>query len=199
MKLKPIALALALTAAVSAHAAQFDFSGNIATHKDIVQIGFSLTSNASNVKVWTDSYLNGVNFDPITAVWSQNGSDWLRIGQNDDNAGIASGQTRYDSGLTFASLTAGNYLFTIATYNNFANGMNLSQGFNFDSQTAIPLSQWTQPASHANMGTTYSVHLSGVDVAAPVPEPETFAMLMAGLGVLGAVARRKNRKTAAGV
>jgi hypothetical protein len=30
--------------------------------------------------------------------------------------------------------------------------------------------------------------LNGV---APIPEPETYAMLMAGLGLLGAVARRK--------
>ena len=29
-------------------------------------------------------------------------------------------------------------------------------------------------------------------VTAPVPEPEQYTMLLAGLGVLGAVARRKN-------
>lgn len=37
-----------------------------------------------------------------------------------------------------------------------------------------------------------SVKLLG-QVTAPVPEPETYAMLMAGLGVLGAVARRKKQ------
>lgn len=49
---------------------------------------------------------------------------------------------------------------------------------------------------------TYSVHVTGtskrantiysftVDVA-PVPEPETYALLLAGLGVVGAVARRR--------
>lgn len=32
-------------------------------------------------------------------------------------------------------------------------------------------------------------------VAAPVPEPESFAMLLAGLGLMGAIARRRNKTT----
>lgn len=197
MKLKPLALVVALTAAMGAQAAQFDFQGDIATHKDVIRINFSLLTDATDVKVWTDSFLNGVNFDPITAVWAQTNTGWNRIGENDDNASIAPGQTRYDSGLTFANLTAGNYLFTIATYNNFSNGTTLAQGFRFDNQAPIPLAQWNQPANGLNKGTHYSVHLSGVDGAvSAVPEPESFAMLLAGLGIVGALARRKNRKSA---
>jgi hypothetical protein len=33
--------------------------------------------------------------------------------------------------------------------------------------------------------------LAQATLAAPVPEPETYAMLLAGLGVVGAVARRR--------
>ncbi len=33
-------------------------------------------------------------------------------------------------------------------------------------------------------------------VAAPIPEPETYAMLLAGLGLLGVIARRRNRRPA---
>ncbi|MES2950774.1 MAG: DVUA0089 family protein [Pseudomonadota bacterium] len=197
MKFKPVVLVLALTAAVGAQAAQFDFSGDIATHKDVIQINFSLATNATDVRVWTDSFMGGVNFDPITAVWSQTNTGWSLLGQNDDNASIAPGQTRFDSGLTFANLTAGNYLFTIATYNNWASGTTLAQGFTFDNQAAIPLAQWNQPANHVNMGTHYSVHLSGVSSAvSAVPEAETYAMMLAGLGLLGAVTRRRNRKSA---
>ena len=156
-----------------------------------------MASDATNVKVWTDSFLGGINFDPITAVWSQNNTGWSLIGQNDDNASIAPGQTYFDSGLTFATLAAGTYKFTIATYNNFANGTTLAQGFRFDNQAAIPLAQWTQPANHRNIGSRYSVHLCGVDSAvSAVPEIETYTVLMAGLGFLGAVTRRKNRKNA---
>jgi len=190
------ASALAIGLLSNAQAADFSYTGSIANHNDVIKVGFSLLTDANDVKVWTDSYKDGVNFDPITAVWRQSGADWLLVGQNDDRSNIAAGQTRFDSGLTFSSLTAGNYLFTIATYNNWAKGTVLSAGFSFDSQTAIPLSQWCQPASHCAMGNAFSVHLSGVDTAtAPVPEPETFAMLLAGLGVMAGVARRK-RKTA---
>ena len=34
------------------------------------------------------------------------------------------------------------------------------------------------------------------NVTTPVPEPETFAMLLAGLGMMGAIARRHNKNTA---
>ena len=33
-------------------------------------------------------------------------------------------------------------------------------------------------------------------VSTPVPEPETYAMLLAGLGLIGAVARRRQAKQA---
>jgi hypothetical protein len=182
---------LAAVAAAPSHAADFSFSGTIHYQKDVIEIPFTLNQDATDVKVWTDSYLDGVNFDPITAVWK----DGLRVGQNDDNPNIAPGQTRYDSGLTFHSLTAGNYLFTIAAYNNWSNGLLLSQGFRFDNDAAIPLADWDQPASHRGMGPNWSVHLSGVDGATPppVPEPESYAMLAAGLGLLAWVARRKKQ------
>lgn len=198
MKKLSAALAVsALFAAGNVNAAVFDFSGNIANHNDVVQISFSLASTATGVNVWTDSFMNATNFDPITAVWVQSGSNYNLVGQNDDNSSIAPGQTYYDSGLTFASLAAGNYLFTIATFNNFANGSTLAQGFQFDNQAPVALSSWCQPASHCGMGTYYAVHLSGVDSAvnitpnSPVPEPETYAMLLAGLGLLGFTARRR--------
>ena len=169
-----------------AQAADFNFSGNLASYNDVEVFDFSLAASAANVRVWTDSFQSGVNFDPIAAVWSQSGSDWSLIGQNDDNPSIAPGQTYYDSGLTFASLAAGAYRFTVGAYPNFAIGSLLSQGFSFDNQTP----------SAVNRGSYYNAHLSGVDSAAyatptsAVPEPETYAMLLIGLGLMGLTSRR---------
>ncbi|MCK6407205.1 MAG: PEP-CTERM sorting domain-containing protein [Rhodocyclaceae bacterium] len=48
--------------------------------------------------------------------------------------------------------------------------------------------------SFAGAGHSLSLTQVAVDVAAlPVPEPETYAMLMAGLGLMGAVARRRRK------
>ncbi|MBA5686993.1 DVUA0089 family protein [Rugamonas apoptosis] len=182
---------LAAVAAAPSHAADFSFSGTIQYQKDVIKIPFTLLQDATDVRVWTDSFHSGGNFDPITAVW-KNG---VIVGENDDDSTIALGQTYYDSGLRFANLSAGNYLFTIATFNNFANGTHLNDGFRYDSQAAIPLASWDQPANHVGMGPNWSVHLSGVDSATPppVPEPESYAMLAAGLGLLAFVARRKKQ------
>ena len=42
-------------------------------------------------------------------------------------------------------------------------------------------------------GGLYSGSISVSPVLAPVPEPESYAMLLAGLGVMGAIAVRRNK------
>lgn len=176
-------LAVALAAlGASAQAADFHFTGNIVNTNDVIRVGFHLDTDTSNVRVWTDSYNSGGNFDPVVAVWNTTLGGSL-VGENDDNPTIAPGQTRFDSGLTFASMTAGDYLFTIAVFPNFRNGSNLSNGFRFDADA---------PTAFQG-GTFYSVNLSGVDAAnvAAVPEPETYALMLAGLGAVAWGARRR--------
>lgn len=177
-----------LLGAFSAQAADFTFDGNISYHNDVVQIDFTLDNDATDVKVWTDSFMEGLNFDPITAVWQQAGSDYALVGQNDDNPSIAPGQTYYDSGLVFDFLAAGTYKFTIAAYANFALGSSLSDGFIYGNDTPIPINQWWTGGDGY-----WRVHLSGVDDAnpSPVPEPGTMMLMLAGLGLVGAAGRKR--------
>ena len=52
------------------------------------------------------------------------------------------------------------------------------------------------PASLTIVGIKSATSLSsysGVVAVTPVPEPETYAMLLAGLGVMGAIARRRKQ------
>ena len=122
-----------------ANANSVTFSGNIANHNDTIRVDFSLAQATTNVRIWTDSYLSNTNFDPISALWNANTGNLIL--ENDDNAGIALGQTRFDSGFSLAELAAGNYFFTMATFSNFAVGPNITNGFAYDGQTPIALSE----------------------------------------------------------
>lgn len=165
-------------------AALFDFSGTITYHNEIITIPFVLNTDAADVRVWTDSFNNGANFDPITAVWNANTGALL--GENDDNPSIATGQTYWDSGLVFPNLSAGNYLFTIAAFDNFAVGTNLSDGFRYDGDTPILITEWW-----VNAPGNYSVHLSGVDSATNPTVPVPPSVWLLGSGLIGLVGLRR--------
>jgi len=202
-KISRAIVACSLTAAGwSVQAADFTFQGHVNLNTDIVQVGFTVNTDATNVDVWTDSFMGGVNYDPITALWRKVGSDYQLIDENDDNPDIRAGQTYYDSGFHLATLAAGDYLFTVGAYPNFAYGTLLSQGFEFDHDgtTPVAIPDWCQPDSRNNCldqkGTFWRVNLSGVDSATPppaVPEPSTCALMALGLGVVGWAARRRKQ------
>lgn len=55
---------------------------------------------------------------------------------------------------------------------------------------ASPLTGWAQLEDTVTLNEEYRLRLSGVTVS-PVPEPETYAMLLAGLGLMGMMVRRR--------
>lgn len=184
-----VSLAL-LSLPTFAGAETLSFEGRIPSARAVVRIPITLANPLSGVAIWTDSYLYGERFDPITALWR----DGVLLGENDDWPSLMPGQTSFDSGLSFDTLAAGDYLLTITNYNNFAKGSLLADGFRFDD----PL----YPATNLNNcfgsddcpGNFWRVHLQdGVaapTVPPPVPEPAHALLLLAGTAVLAAVRRR---------
>ncbi|GGD67582.1 DVUA0089 family protein [Lacimicrobium alkaliphilum] len=190
---KNISLAAAMLVTFNANSALLHFEGNIEYHNDVILTYFTIENDATDVRLWTDSFMDGINFDPITALWQADGT---LINEDDDNDSInPETQTTFDSGFTLDFLAAGEYIFSVATYNNFASGNNLSNGFDFDGESPIALSEWTQPANSTGMGSYWSVWLDGVDSASnpsdPTEVPEPLSLLLFAAGLLGLRACRK--------
>ncbi|HEU4372386.1 MAG TPA: DVUA0089 family protein [Telluria sp.] len=139
--------------ALGAHADSFD--GHIDFHNDVSYYSIQITQPGSSMLLWTDSYINGANFDPILNVYYKKN----RIAENDDFPGIdPANQTRYDSGLRLTNLAIGNYVVAVTAYGNFSAGATVGSGFVYDGQAPIGLDAWCQPASHCDMAKHFSLH-----------------------------------------
>lgn len=183
-RITTVALAVT-TAALGTQAANFDLAGGIQFHNDLVQVDFLLATDGTDVKIWTDSWLSGLNFDPTAALWRKSGSDFTLLQAVDDDDTVAAGQGFYDTGFVLPSLAAGRYRVTLGAAVNAANGTLLSQGFAYDSETPIALGQWDQPTYDPNAndqkGGAWSLHFRNVDQISAVPEPSAWLLLALGL------------------
>lgn len=123
-----------------------------------------------NLELMTVSYLDGQNFDPLLTVW-QNGN---LIALN-DNFQLPS----LDAGITLLGLPPADYLVVVTVSGNVPISSRYEDGFLYDSRPGIPLS----------VGGDFAISV----LTSPVPEPATYAMLLAGLAVTGVAARRLRR------
>jgi len=169
------AVAMSFLCALPARAEPLHFTGNLVNDNDVISIPFTLTEEAQDIHFWTDSFLGGLNFDPLLALWESNGS---LLGWNDDDSGISPGtQTKGDAGMYIPTLMAGDYIVTLTANGNAPMNMNLSDGFLYDGYAPEPLTT----------GGAWSVWIGSPPA---VPEPSLFLMWGVGLGMLGVVASR---------
>ena len=194
-----IAVTAALLAAGPAAAANFSFTGSLATPGTVQFFDFNVGA-ASTVTLRTWSYAGGVNaagdtiarggFDPILGLFALPGG--ARINQNDDGgcgnvaADAVSGRC-WDTFLT-SVLSPGDYRVSVQVYPNFA-GDNLSDPFagatTFDDVSGTP----NNPRS--NLWAFDILNVNSAQVVPGIPEPASWAMLIAGFGLVGAAARRR--------
>jgi hypothetical protein len=197
--LRSIAAATTLAlAGAGAQAAAVTLTGAIVFHNDIVRIDFTLAA-AGDVKIWTDSWQSGLNFDPTAALWAQAGADYTLVQAVDDDDTVSPGQGFYDMGFIVPALSAGSYRMTLAAAINNPMGTLLSQGFAYDGETPIVLALWNQPTYDPNLndqkGGAWRVNFTGVDQAAlAVPEPRSLLLVALALGLVPLVSRWQRQR-----
>ena len=208
--MKPINKLLATTllaSGVPTFALDFDFSGTFSRDNDIAQFNFTVGSD-STITIFSSSWDDG-GFDPILAIWDAGTGNLIQ--QQDDglNSGSTfSNGTSYDHGIWDSYytqfLSAGNYIATVAQYNNFAAGGNLSNGFVHDGDPNFTSAFGSQTYFNGVFGSpnpdprngNYAFHILNVAEATHQPPPavpeagSTFAILSAALAGLGLLRRK---------
>jgi hypothetical protein len=185
----------------SVNAADFSFTGNFEHDSEVQEFNFTVSAPTSDVTLRTWSYAGGTNaagaevarggFDPIVTLFDASGN---LLGENDDSDLVTDSVSgnAWDSLLT-RDLSAGNYTATVTQYDSFANGPLLADGFqgtadmNFsgrDPHWALDISN----VSSASVGASY------VSEVPSIPEPESYALLLAGLGLITFMIRYSSRK-----
>ena len=218
LKLKTTVLALAVAAAFgSAHATAL--VSNVPTlNVDIVPTSFGGTLVATAITHISNASYNGY---ARTAVYDTGtGMDFYYQFTND--ATSKNGVERF-TGYDFSSLGAGivSVFQTSAAFGIFTTGTETSDyadrtamgviGFNFVPNGLSKINPGTTSFTQiirtdarsyqaGNFGLLDGVGDNAIGFAAAVPEPETYAMLLAGLGLMGTIARRrKDTKNSSGL
>jgi hypothetical protein len=173
----------------SVNAADFSFTGNFTNADQVQEFNFTVAST-SDVTLRTLSFEGGINsegstiagggFDPIISLFEAATGNFIT---DDDDGGNV-----LDSFIT-ANLTAGNYIATVTQFASFPNG-SLADGFEGSGQTDFGSRDphWAMDilnVENASLGASY------ISAVGTIPEPETYVMLLAGLGLVGFIARRR--------
>ena len=189
MKIFNVMIAFSLITG-SATAADFSFSGNIQDNDQVQEFNLTVAGSGNDVTLQTLSWAGGVDargdpvgnngFDPIITLF--NAVTGAKIAEDDDSSSVVDPNSgRSNDSLLMLHLSGGNYIATVTQAFSFAVGPLLSDGFqgSHNPDSGSRDSNWALNilnVSSASVGATY---------VSAVPEPETYTMLLAGLGLLG--------------
>lgn len=192
--LSPIMLWLGLLISAPAQALDFDFSGTISNHNDVIMFSFT-AAGSSEVTLFTSSWDEG-GFDPILGLWDSAGNLIYEQDDGELEDTTFSNSISYDYGYWDSyytvTLDAGSYQVSITPYDNFANGLTLARGFENDSDTPIPIGLWESADESYDTG-NFEFHVLNVAAASQqVPEPMTLLLLGSGMAGLAIVRRFRN-------
>lgn len=181
--------ALVLFAFSTSAAAQEDsLQGPLLTHNSTLTVIVEVTS-ADEVHFWTTSYLAG-NFNPMLSLW-WNGH---LIRTNDDALNPTSAMGSKDAAIS-GTFAPSELMIIVSVAGNTPVSNRLEDGFLFDNQAPIPMEEYC-PLGECGRGITATLYWrigdSGPIVTPPppaVPEPSSWALMLAGLGVVGVTRR----------
>jgi hypothetical protein len=170
-------LALASLSA-QADVAAFSQSGRFAFDSDVHSFNLDVDS-ASDLRLWTTSYAAG-QMDPVLAFFDIRTGALLSLSDDVDSpyAQVDATQGALDAGIFIADLAPGRYQVAVSLSPNLPAGSTWAEGYLLRTNAGMSVdSRWSVQMALTN--------------AAPIPEPTTTALLLAGLAALGWLARRR--------
>ncbi|GCL65292.1 DVUA0089 family protein [Pseudaquabacterium pictum] len=170
-------LALASLAA-QADVARFSQTGQFAFSSDVHSFNLDVDT-ASDLRLWTTSFAGGQG-DPLLAVFDIASGGLLSLGDDVDNpyGQVDPTQGSLDAGIVITDLAPGRYQVAVSLSPNLPVGSTWAEGYKLRTSQGLPIgSRWTVQVALTN--------------AAPIPEPTTTALLLAGLATVGWLARRR--------
>ena len=171
-------LALA-SLSVQADVAAFSQSGRFAFDSDVHSFNLDIDS-ASDLRLWTTSDAAG-QLDPVPAFFDIQTGTLLSLSDDVDSpfAQVDPTQGALDAGIFITDLAPGRYQVAVSLSPNLPAGSTWAEGYLLRTNAGVAAdSRWNVQVA--------------LTKAAPIPEPTTTALLLAGLAAIGWLARRRS-------